>query len=166
MSDADSSEAAAGQKAFWAGLARTRLGAGALITDSKGRVLMVEPTYKEPWEIPGGSVDAGETARAACRRECLEELSLEVEVGRLLVLEHRTEGGDRGDSIMFIYDGGQLEESASIRLPTDELRSYRFVEPERLTELTSERLAGRIRFALKARGDGCFIELNNGERVW
>jgi ADP-ribose pyrophosphatase YjhB (NUDIX family) len=51
---------------FYQQLPRKRIGAGALITDEDGRVLMVEPTYKEHWEIPGGVVERGETAFDAC----------------------------------------------------------------------------------------------------
>lgn len=148
--------------AFWAGLARVRTGAGALITDGEGHVLMVEPTYKDRWEIPGGAVDAGETAVDACRRECLEELGLEIDVGRLLVLEHQTESGERGDSIMFVYDGGILRDGSSIRLPAEELRSFRFVEPDELSQMTSERIARRVRFAFEALTTGQFIEMTNG----
>ena len=42
--------------AFYAGLPRKRVGAGALITDARGRVLIVEPTCKSAWEVPGGVV--------------------------------------------------------------------------------------------------------------
>jgi 8-oxo-dGTP diphosphatase len=96
-------------------LPRKRVGAGALITDAAGRVLMVEPTYKAAWEVPGGVVEADETAFDACRRECLEELGIEVGIERLLVIEHQCDGGHRGDSIMFIYDGGILNADAPVR---------------------------------------------------
>jgi hypothetical protein len=33
---------------------------------------------------------------------------------------------------MFIYDGGVLDDASSIRLPEDELASYRFIEPEEI----------------------------------
>ena len=147
---------------FWAGLARKRVGAGALITDGEGRALMVEPTYKDRWEIPGGAVDAGETAVDGCRRECREELGLEIDIGRLLVLEHQTEQGERGDSIMFVYDGGVIRDGSSIRLPADELRSFRFVEPDEVGEITSERIARRVKLALEALTIGQFVELANG----
>ena len=36
---------------------RKRVSAGALFRDAAGRILVVEPTYKDSWEIPGGIVE-------------------------------------------------------------------------------------------------------------
>ncbi len=151
-----------GAEEFYANLARKRVGSGALITDPIGRVLMVEPTYKSNWEVPGGAVENDETAYDACRRECHEELGLDVAVGRLLVIEHQCDGGHRGDSIMFIYDCGVLSSDAAFRLPSDELRSFRFVDESSLEEVAVERLSRRLRYALLARTENRFIELVNG----
>jgi ADP-ribose pyrophosphatase YjhB (NUDIX family) len=63
-------------------LPRKWMAAGVVIRDADGRVLMVEPTYKDAWEIPGGVVEADESPRAACRRELHEELGLPLEPGR------------------------------------------------------------------------------------
>jgi 8-oxo-dGTP diphosphatase len=35
-------------------------------------VLLVNPVYKETWDLPGGVVETEESPRAACRREVAE----------------------------------------------------------------------------------------------
>lgn len=45
---------------YVANLNRKRMAAGVLFRDVLGRVLLVEPSYKPNWEIPGGAVEADE----------------------------------------------------------------------------------------------------------
>jgi ADP-ribose pyrophosphatase YjhB (NUDIX family) len=57
-----------------------RLSVHAVITDEHGRVLLMQATYGDrAWGLPGGALDPGETIHDALRRECLEELGLDVE---------------------------------------------------------------------------------------
>jgi 8-oxo-dGTP diphosphatase len=150
---------------YFESLPRRRVGAGALLLDVTGNVLMVEPVYKDHWEIPGGIVEKGEDPRRACERECLEELGLRLQIGRMLVLEHQTDEPPLGDSIMFVYHCGVVPDGTALVLPPGELRRYRFVSSDRLGEVTVERLARRVRFALLAMQEGSTIELTNGVRA-
>jgi 8-oxo-dGTP pyrophosphatase MutT (NUDIX family) len=68
-------------------LARKRMAAGALFRDEDGRVLLVNPTYKPTWDLPGGAVEKEESPHAACRREVAEELGLDRVPGRVLVVD-------------------------------------------------------------------------------
>ncbi len=149
---------------FYASLPQRYVGSGVLITDEAGGILMVEPTYKSTWEIPGGVTEKAESTSSAARRECTEELGIAVDVGRPLVIEHQTVLG-RGDSLMFIYDGGTLPQDVPLTLPAAELHSYRFVAASDLDAITSPRLANRLRVALRARTEGTLIELHNGVPV-
>jgi 8-oxo-dGTP pyrophosphatase MutT (NUDIX family) len=54
---------------YVASLARKRMAATAFFRDDRGRVLLVNPVYKETWDLPGGAVEAEESPHAACRRE-------------------------------------------------------------------------------------------------
>jgi len=145
--------------AWQATLPRKRMGAGVLVRDAEARVLLVEPTYKPDWEIPGGTVETDESPRAGCAREVREELGLDLAVGRLLVLEWQPSATDRTESLLFVYDGGVLPRDAEVTLPADELASYRFVEPGDIDSLVSRRLARRVRAAIAALADGSVAEL-------
>ncbi len=137
------------------------MGAGALIRDATGRVLIVEPTYKDRWEVPGGTVEANESPRAACHRELIEELGVDMAVGRLLVMEWQGPEPDRTESIMFVYDGGVIE-AESIALAKDELRSFAFIAPNDLGRHLVERLARRMQAALLALAEDRMVEMQCG----
>lgn len=42
--------------------------AGTLFVDPDGRVLLVHPTYKAGWDMPGGHVEPGESPARLARR--------------------------------------------------------------------------------------------------
>ena len=45
--------------------------------------------YKGWWEFPGGKIESGETAQQALKREIMEELDTEIEVGdRIIQVEY------------------------------------------------------------------------------
>lgn len=128
---------------------------------------MYDVTYRDYLELPGGAVEVGESPPAACTRECREELGVDVAVGRLLVLDHQTDGGDRGDSVMFVYDGGVLDEADLADVPDDdEGRGVVLVDPSDVDRVTIPRLANRIRSALVARETDGMVEAVNGEIRW
>jgi 8-oxo-dGTP diphosphatase len=137
--------------------------AGALFFDESGRVLLVEPTYKPGWEIPGGVIEQGETPSAACVREIQEELGLDVHIGRLLVVDWAPH--PRGEKVLFVFDGGLLGARAirSIRLPADELASYRFVPPGEVGEWLPMRQTRRVTAAVAAKADGSIHYLEHAE---
>ena len=73
----------------------------------QGRVLLVRPTYKPHWDVPGGYVEPGESPTSACAREVREELGIEPMLGSLLVVDWAPNAGE-GDKMLFIFDGGEL----------------------------------------------------------
>lgn len=127
-----------------------RVGAGALIRDRAGRVLLVNPTYKPPWEIPGGIVEEGESPRSCCERELVEELGRPVPLGRLLVVDWLPDLGGRGDRILFIFDGGVVDDGFldGVRLPPDELSECRFVAIDDAGDHLGPGMVRRVREAL------------------
>lgn len=149
---------------FTATLPRKRMGAGALLTDDRGRLLLVEPTYKPYFEIPGGAVEADESPHTAVVRELEEELGLSVQPGPMLVVDWVPPRPDRSEGLMMVFDGGILTpaETERIRLPADELRSWAWCSERQAGELLSELLARRVSAAVRARADGTMVYLENG----
>jgi histidine triad (HIT) family protein len=126
--------------------------AGLVCTDEAGRLLVVEPTYRDTWNIPGGAIERHESPRDAARREALEEIGLDLEPGRLLCVDHRPT--EPTDSMHFIFEGPVLtpEQIAAIVLPPDELRSYRFLALDEALAVLNPPLGRRIAAGLASPG--------------
>jgi len=73
----------------------TKVGAGAVVTDDAGRLLLQHRAGDGTWGIPGGWVEPGESPAEAVKRETREETGLRVEaVESLGVFTRRP--GDHG----------------------------------------------------------------------
>ncbi|MFC0097487.1 NUDIX domain-containing protein [Micromonospora marina] len=144
--------------------ATPRVAAGALFFDNEGRVLLVRPTYKEHWDIPGGYVEPGESPRAACIREIEEELGLKVDIGSMLVVDWAPAERE-GDKILFVFDGGLLGPSKlrEVQFEDGELDECRLVVIDEVGQLVLPRLARRIQVAVEARSarQGVYAEHGN-----
>ncbi|WP_405728566.1 NUDIX hydrolase [Streptomyces sp. NBC_00028] len=154
---------------YLAGLPRILAGAAALFRDGEGRLLLVEPNYREGWALPGGTIesDDGETPRQGARRETLEEIGLDRELGRLLAVDWVYRPG-MPPLVAYLYDGGVLgeDELKAIRLQEEELLSWRLVPREELDDYLLGTLGGRVRAALDVLAEGVgTAELENGRRV-
>ena len=59
--------------------------AAAIIVDD-GKIFVTQRAhgeFKDGWEFPGGKIEQGETPQQAAKREVMEELDTEIEVGEL-----------------------------------------------------------------------------------
>lgn len=141
---------------YIAGLTRVRAAAGALIRDGRGRVLVVRPTYKDGWELPGGSLEADESPLTACIRELREEIGFVPPLGGLLCVDWVSPRPPWDGGLMFLFDGGVLSAAqiAGIRLPRDELERFAFVPPGEVAALVIPRLARRVLACLAPDGRG------------
>lgn len=110
--------------------ARKRIAADVLIRDTAGRVLVVDPTYKEGWDLPGGMIEANESPTAGAVRELEEELGITPSIGRPLVVEWVGAHGPWDDQIVFVFDGGVLPDEgvAGVEVRDQEIGRWRFVD--------------------------------------
>ena len=140
--------------------------AGALIFDRAGRLLILKPTYKSGWTIPGGVMEAdGETPWQACQREVREECGIDVRHGRLVCMDFRRPRPGNPGGIRFLFDCGAVgdQDLAGIVIQAEEISEYRFTDlPEALSLLR-----GPIRRRVKAasRGGRRLVYLEDGRPV-
>ncbi|CAG7643514.1 NUDIX domain-containing protein [Actinacidiphila bryophytorum] len=144
-------------------VAQPRSAAGVLLFDEAGRVLLVHPTYKPGWEIPGGYLHPGETPREGAARELKEELHLATPIGHLLVADWAPHPSE-GDKLLFVFDGGILGEDGQAEIRPDgvEIDAYAFHAQDELDKVLIPRLARRIHAALAARASGKTQYLEHG----
>jgi 8-oxo-dGTP pyrophosphatase MutT (NUDIX family) len=122
--------------------------AGAMIFDARGRLLVLNPTYKPRWTIPGGQVEpGGESPWEACRRETLEETGLHVERARLACVDFLRPKRTRPGGMRFLFDCGVLPQDRldAIVLQAEELSEHRFVTLEEARGLLSGPVGRRVR---------------------
>lgn len=120
-----------GQVPADAGQAALTVVAAALVRD--GRVLAQRrafpPEAAGRWELPGGRVEAGESAAKALIRECREELAVDVVPGAQLGLDVPLPGG----ATLRVHIAWLVDPAATPR-PVEHAE-LRWVSPEELVEL-------------------------------
>jgi 8-oxo-dGTP diphosphatase len=139
--------------------------AGALIFDATGRLLILKPTYKTGWTIPGGVMEAdGETPWEACRREVREECGIDVRAGRLACTDFRPARPGRPGGIRYLFDCGRADDAAlaAITLQPAEIEEYRLASLDTALTLLRPAIRRRVRAATRRRR---FVYLENGRPV-
>jgi 8-oxo-dGTP diphosphatase len=144
---------------------------GALIFDHKERLLILKPTYKSGWTIPGGIMEAdGESPWQACCREVREECGIEIASARLACMDFRPMREGNPGGVRFLFDCGTVSDATldHISLQADEISEHRLASmPEALT-LLRKPIRRRVRAVRKRTGavrTRAIVYLENGRRV-
>ncbi|HUZ22706.1 MAG TPA: NUDIX hydrolase [Streptosporangiaceae bacterium] len=148
-----------------AGVPAIPVSAGALIFDRAGRLLILKPTYKSGWTIPGGVMEAdGETPWEACRREVSEECGLDVRHGRLASADFRHPRPGRPGGIRFLFDCGAIGDKrlAAIVVQPEEISEHRLVPLTRALPMLRGPIRRRVRATTSGRG---LVYLEDGRPI-
>ncbi|MGK4583504.1 NUDIX domain-containing protein [Kitasatospora sp. HPMI-4] len=138
-----------------------RLGAVNLVRNGAGDVLLVKPTYKSGWTLPGGAAHEGEAISVAAARELAEETGLTREITHFFALDQvpRNAEANSDEGLNVVCDGGTVtdEEAAAVAVPAGaagELADLRWVPLDQLDEVTLPYQERRIRAAVAAADAG------------
>jgi 8-oxo-dGTP diphosphatase len=129
--------------------------AGALIFDRKGRLLILKPTYKSGWTIPGGVMeDDGETPWQACQREVREECGREIGKGRLACVDFRRPRAGRPGGVRFLFDCGAFGAAAlrELTIQPEEISAHKLAELPEALQLLRGPIRRRVRAAVGSLG--------------
>ena len=131
----------------FAEIPRIAASAGALIHDHAGRLLILRPSYKKGWTIPGGQIEPDdESPWEACRREAFEECGLRIERGRLACVDFLRSKPSRPSGVRFLFDCGVFTAAqlAAITVDGTEITEHRLAELADALELLSGPLRRRV----------------------
>lgn len=112
----------------------------AAVIERDGRVLICQRApgswHALEWEFPGGKVDGGEAPRDAIRRELVEELGIETEVGREILRYGYCYPG-RGPIQLIFFEVRAADEPRNLEFadirwePRERLLDYNFLAGDR-----------------------------------
>ena len=111
---------------------------------------MLKTTYKKYHEIPGGVVEKNESPSECCKREIKEEIGLDLNIEKLLVLEYQQLKFD--DSFMFLFYGGKIKSKDILKenLSKNEIEDFGFYSLEEIKKISLEWLYLRIKQGFEA----------------
>jgi len=122
---------------------------------------MVKTHNRDALILPGGIVESGESPAAAGRREVLEEVGLDVSLGRLLAVQHLTAVDGRPSSVQFVFDSRPIVGHPELTLQDDEIETAHWLHPMDAIERHGGRGRERMSAALSARTGGPVIFLDS-----
>ena len=151
------------EKAAWhSTLPMKRMAAGCVFENIQGQFLIVKPTYKEFWELPGGVVEQDESPSDTCRREVAEELGINVDPGALLCVDYCSSKPGYTESLQFLFYAGVLSEAIALTITLDstELSDWKWADLDEATALLGHRVARRLRSSVPHIGAGATFLMN------
>ncbi|MFA6754166.1 MAG: NUDIX hydrolase [Candidatus Paceibacterota bacterium] len=150
---------------YYNSLPKKRMCSGVLIFNQNDELLIVKPSYKDHWSIPGGVIEENESPRLACIRETEEETGLYIENLEFLSVDFVPPKTKVSENLHFIFFGGILkeEEIKKIKILNEEIEDYKFLTVEKALLLLGKNLGKRIEKSIEALKNRKVIYMENGK---
>ncbi len=119
---------------------------GGLIVNRKGEVLLCRSEkWMEKYTIPGGHIELGEGIEEALKREVKEEVGLDVEPLRLLLMQEAIYSGEFYKRRHFIFlDYLCRTRTSRVRIDNKEIQSYLWVKPKDALQMPIDAFTRRL----------------------
>lgn len=142
------------QEEYYKNLPKKRIGASVLLFNDSDYLLLVKPTYRDGWVIPGGVVDENESPKMAVIRETKEEVGLDVDKDNLslVCINYSPAKDGRSEGIQFIFYGGVIgaDYIKNIKLADGEIEDFKFVPVNKASEILIPGLKERMPLCVEA----------------
>lgn len=148
-------------------LPKKQIAVGVLLFNYKNELLILQPSYKDGWTIPGGVTNANESPIESAVREAKEETGLDIKLSKCLGAEYKSENFDKHfhESIQIIFLGKRLSKKdiAKIKIDNKEIIGFKFLPFPQAIKMLTTKLGKRINGLNKNFSD--FVFLENGKQI-
>lgn len=127
---------------YWRFSRAATLGARAMVIDGTGRVFLIQHSYVEGWQFPGGGVETGETILVALARELAEEGNITITAPPQLHGLFFNKRTSRRDHVAFYIVRDFRQDGPPV--PNHEIIAHGFFPHDALPEGTSRATRARI----------------------
>jgi 8-oxo-dGTP diphosphatase len=129
-------------------LPKKRVAVGVLLFNDKHEILILKPSYKEDWTIPGGVVNEYESPIEAALRETKEEIDLDIKLEQCLIIDYVKYPieNEQSESLQIIFLGKQMsaEQFATMKIDNNEIIEAKFVVLSEAYRLLGTKLSKRV----------------------
>jgi len=125
---------------------RKRCSVGALVHDARGRLLILRPSYRPDWLLPGGVVEEGESPAAALGRELGEEIGLVPTMLGLETVDYVPGCSLYTEAMHFLFRCAALDDATAMALRPDghEIVELLFADPVQCRALLAPTIVRRL----------------------
>ena len=132
-------------------LAKRHTASGAFIFNDQDQLLILKPSYKDGWNLPGGVTDEFESPYQTVIRECKEETNLNIEIQDLVLVDYIQEiiKDKKYDHVEF-YFTVIVENISNIQIDNEEIIDYKFIDIKEAEDFLSPKYYQKLQAVLTA----------------